>query len=478
MQIFLFGSAIYDSGEQFNRLLSDLDIVCLLPRDLSALERFKLMEHLREAKHDLEMRMIPSLGRENCSEPGVSVVVVTPFEVLANIHKSGARNFFDANFFLNLSNGSMQLSLIPEAGQRDLPDSRRQAFEFCQKTRNDYLARAANKRGGIKEYSGIPPLPKALMRSAAQIAPVDRDGQWYDTRLGLEHIRAILREARGLAPEFQVLDKKVSIRCGGNGIRSALTAEDQLLLSELLFDEVQRHGSVESVNWFMRVTSADYSPEAAAELYERIRSLTPQVKFRGAIPGSVILQLASQRAAFEMYATLQRLNALGEVLKADVSEVGIDNGNLTVTDNLRGRRMSTLVALIKQWRPVDTESWARTENHFVHELRRILDSTPVLEGATVEREVEFGRLEIPYRLDFLLVWPRDNSDDTPRIGIEVKFIRSKSSFFEVASQVSQIGGPMILVLVGSAIEFRKIEKDLAQLKHVKSNIEAVTVITD
>ena len=194
-RFYLFGSAIYLEGEQFDALRSDLDIVCVIPDGLSPVERLDLMQALKLRKAKLELDMIPQLQREVCDEPGVSIVALTPFEITANVHKSGARSFFDKNFFLDLTNGETRLGL-EGAGDRAIADTRRQALEFCQKQRNEYLSVSANGTGGLPEYRGIDPMPKALMRCAAQIAPNLPEGAWYDTRHGLEHMFSLLNVRR------------------------------------------------------------------------------------------------------------------------------------------------------------------------------------------------------------------------------------------------------------------------------------------
>src|SRR5262245_36511699 len=101
-RLFLFGSAIYKGGEQFDREQSDLDIVCLLPNPNTALSRFDAIKILKTFKAKLELESIPTLARLTCSEPAVSIVTITEMELHSNIHKSGARSFFNKNSFYDL----------------------------------------------------------------------------------------------------------------------------------------------------------------------------------------------------------------------------------------------------------------------------------------------------------------------------------------------------------------------------------------
>src|SRR5205085_231691 len=147
-RLFLFGSAIYKSGEQFDREYSDLDIACLLSGPSTALKRFYAFKTLHVHKANLELDMIRTLSRVTCTEPGVSIVTITDFELHANIHKSGARSFFTKNFFYDLLAREETLG-IPLAGTRTMKDEYRQALEYVQKIRNGYLAIAANGTGGL-----------------------------------------------------------------------------------------------------------------------------------------------------------------------------------------------------------------------------------------------------------------------------------------------------------------------------------------
>lgn len=463
-RFYLFGSSIYESGEQFHPLQSDLDIVCLLASDSSAIDRFELLKDLGVYKRQLELQMIPVFHRVSCDEPGVSIVVVTPFEVASNIHKSGARGFFDANLFLDLQNGEMRLSL-PHAGERDVGDSQRQAIEFCQKIRNSYLAIAANDDGGINEFNGQTPLPKSLMRSAAQISPHAQDGQWYDTRLGLEYLRDILGQRSEESPNLSALKKKVSIRCGGNGARKPLTAEDQVLFAELLFDTAYKDGSVESVYWFMRIVGVDYSESTAKQLFEKVQKLVPQVRYRGGQPGSVIINLLSPLDTFNFFKTLQELNALDKVLGLDVKEIAlVGEVARPISSDVR---ITKLVDFLQRWVPPASSNGRLVEDHFENYLVEMRLEKEALSGGIVERNVRLDVSEIPYSIDFLVSWPQDEGT---RVGIDVAVLRKKQTFYHKVSQVVQVGGPLVLVLVTSCELAEALRDDIARLRHLKPNI--------
>jgi hypothetical protein len=185
--VYLFGSAIYESGAQFDSMHSDLDIVCVLPQAKyeKALDRYEFVKNLREPKGRLELKMIPALGRQVCDEPGVSVIPITTFELEFNVHKSGVRRFFTRNIFLNLRTDE-RFPILEPASDKQVEEELRHALEYVQGIRNKFLSVAANGYGGIPSHQGTDPLPKSLMRTAAQVDPNVEPGRWYDTRGGLE----------------------------------------------------------------------------------------------------------------------------------------------------------------------------------------------------------------------------------------------------------------------------------------------------
>lgn len=237
-KVYLFGSAIYQDGTQFDSIRSDLDILLILNEVGSASSRLDLAATLKDLKQSLELQMIPTLTRNVCDEPGASIVVATPFELRANIHKSGARSFFNRNAYLKLGAQDDVKIGLQGAGEIVVTDELRQAIEFVQKTRNKFLSVAANGAGGIPDHGGSDPLPKELMRAAAQVAEDAEIGQWYDTRLGLELLHQLLVSGRAKDKRVRDLfDSKISVLRGGRGrAKVKLRDTDQLLLAELLFD--------------------------------------------------------------------------------------------------------------------------------------------------------------------------------------------------------------------------------------------------
>jgi len=235
-ELFLFGSAIYKQGEQFNNESSDLDIVVIFPEPTSAIARVSFLQRLGEHKAGLELDMIPALARTSCTVAGSSIVAITQFELKANIHKSGVRQFFTKSFFYDLIY-KKQIDGLANAGTKALRDEDRYSIEYVQRVRNNFLARSANGSGGVSAYDGPDPLPKELMRMAAQRLDGLPYGESFDTRHGLDAISESLSARKAEGSEIKDLHKCVSVRRGARGKHPHLSPANQLLVNELLFDQ-------------------------------------------------------------------------------------------------------------------------------------------------------------------------------------------------------------------------------------------------
>lgn len=476
-RLYLFGSAIYSEGEQFDALRSDLDIVCVMPDGLSAVERVDLLGTLRSRKARLELDMIPSLHREICNEPGVSVVALTQFEVTANVHKSGARSFFDKNFFFDLMAGQSRLAL-EGAGDRAVSDTRRQAMEYCQKLRNDYLAVSANATGGLLEYRGIDPMPKALMRCAAQIVPNLPDGAWYDTRHGLEFLFQALSQRRDEHPRLHALYKAVSIRRGGKGHVHPLSGEQQLLLSELLFDQASSGNTEEVVLWEVRIAGADWSLDLAELVFDEIRRIVPDARLRGQREGSIILTLASSLRAFELFQVMFEHGVLKEALGLEVVSVQrIEDGAAERPLGLDSH-LGQVVGFLERWQPPRENDGRLTESRLVEALQVALTDRLAIDGG-----LEGGVLYHPGRndpastsgfmgLDFMLSWTSAKGHPE-RIGIEVSLARSRERLLHDLALVMRVRFPAILVLFVTDAVAAKSQDALQQLRKVNANVHVV-----
>lgn len=473
-RLFLFGSAIYKGGEQFDREYSDLDIACLLPGPNSALKRFNALKALQVHKANLELDMIRALSRVTCTDPGVSIVTITEFELHANIHKSGARSFFSKNFFYDLMAREETLG-IPLAGTRTMKDEYRQALEYVQKIRNEYLAIAANGTGGLGEFRGVDPMPKALLRAAAQLNTDAVDGEWYDTRLGLELMFSILRDRRADGPMFKKLFDRVSVRRGGRGLKTSLSPNDQLLLTEILFDVAATGETEEVVTWEARLSGAPDLPNDEKALATSIKRLVPDAQLIGTRRGSVIMRFRSSASGYNVLVELQEFGVLAKMLNVESARLTrVDADPLRYQEAGEEGHEQRLHKHISNWRPQGANSWILEENEFAEYLRDVIETDSTLTGVSMQRNVRVPGAEVSYEMDFLLSWA-DPDGRQGQVGIDLWHVRSHSSFLHKLSQLLSLGQPVIFVAVGNERLLAKLKPDVSRLALLNANIRVIPV---
>ena len=472
--LFLFGSAIYKGGEQFDRVNSDLDIVCLLPEPNTAFTRLSALQQLHKHKAALELQMIPALSRLNCSEPGVSIVTITELELKGNVHKSGARSFFNKNFFYDLAEKTEYIG-IPGAASLIVRDENRQALEYVQKIRNEYLAVCANGTGGLGAFRGADPMPKSLLRAAVQLNPDAIEGEWYDTRLGLELMHSILRERRTESHESKRLFDRISVRRGGRGTKENLSAEDQLLLAELLFDVAKTRSAEKVATWEIKLSGESVSLSEAGALFAGLSRLIPDAQLIGIRSGSVILRIRSSVKGYDLVSELLELEVLARLLKVEgveVIQIGQDASGFEEFGG--GSREQHVIEYISSWKPRRMEPRIFEEQEFAEYLAKATEADPVLEGMQMIRNVQMTDVEIPFQMDFLLSWPENKGYE--RLGVDLSRVHSKSTFFYKISQLLPVGRPVILVAVGLQKLLEDLQPDIDRLAQINSNIKVVPIV--
>lgn len=471
-QVYLFGSSIYKGGEQFNSAQSDLDIVCLFPEGADALVRHNIVVTLKAYKLSLEVRMIPELRRDSCTEPGVSIVALTSTELRTNVHKSGVRRFWDRNYFYDFS--IMRARILEEAGTQYIPDEGRHAMEYVQKIRNDYLAVAANHTGGLKPFSGVDPMPKALLRNAAQLNSDAQDGEWYDTMLGLELLRSRLRELRARGGIFQQVADCVAVRSGARGHRRAISAEEQLLLAEILLDEAMKVNIENALTIHLKIEGVIYSAENVQELFGKIKSFVPGVKLTGHRPGSIIIQIEAPKSSVELLEKLQNHDALRTILEVGSVQVVRGTFEESMVEITRVSRTEILTTLIKAWRPSAPIINGRDAEHqFMNFLIDAMSANSSLEGADIRRDVYMDTAP-KFQLDFIVSW-RNPDGSYERMGIETKIARGPAALFDTLTRFRVLGQKVVLVLFGGESLLELVAKDLAGYAKINANVEVIAV---
>lgn len=469
---FLFGSTIYDGGDQFDPYSSDLDIVAVTNTELDASQRVAQLIRLQEAKRRLELDLIPRLHRTNCAEPGVSVVAITPYEIKANVHKSGARRFFDKNFFLNLRTSDLRLGLA-DAGAATIADEVRQALEYVQKTRNAFLGVAANDTGGLKPFTGDDPIPKDLARVAAQLRADAAEGEWYDTRFGLELLFERIRDSE--APDFKALFRKLSKRRGGKGQRKALTAQDQLLLGEILYDLATMAELQPVATWEIRFSGQDIDRLDHETVLSELRRLVPDADVLSIGRGSIVVRLRSSGRSYETVRRLADLKVLAGFFGVGKVEISSLQKAGEPRQFAEQGLIETLAEIIAGWRPGIFERDRDLEDDLDRHLREKLASPTDL-GPRMTRAVAIVSKDWRNYADFL-VSPATPGSELP-VAVELKHIRSPGGFVRSLERLLQFGIPAILVIVGTSRVIGRALSDVPEADLLGGHIRIVAIPTD
>ncbi|QIE22134.1 hypothetical protein [Caballeronia sp. SBC2] len=473
-QVFLFGSSIYKGGEQFDPDSSDLDIIILLEKSMGLMERVEALKVIYKHKGDLELEMVRTLHRSSCTEPGVSIVPITDFELRTNIHKSGARSFLDKNFFYDLITRKQSLGL-PMSGTLSLPDENRYAIEYVQQTRNRYLSVCANGTGGLKEYLGTDPMPKALLRFAAQLVTDVEVGEWYDTRIGLEAMFSRLSDRRREDDAIDKLFSKVSILRKGRGHIRPLTADDQLLLAELLFDVAKQVDTEGVVTWEIRITGASLV-EDLVRITDNLKRFVPDARIVQIRQGSVILVIRSARRG---YLTLQRLSeqgVLAELLEVEDCVLGqINEHKGSDSAGFRNQDLQTLlVDRLSSWTPSRGSSPKQYEDELGAFLLEMVASQQQFSHVRVLRHVKVPNAALGrYELDFEIRWISDAQQN--EIAIELKVLRTVSNFFDTMQRLLALRRSIVLVALATRDIATELQADISQFSEVSRQVQIVLV---
>lgn len=472
--VYLFGSAIYEGGDQFDAQLSDLDLVVHFRDELDATGRSMRLQRMQRYKADLELRMVPALHRTNCEEPGVSVLPVTTFELLTNIHKGKSRHFFTRNIFLDLLRDRESIG-IPGAGLSAVPDETRQALEFSQDVRNHFLAVSANETGGLKSFNGPDPLPKGLARTAAQLVPDPVAGGWYDTRYGLEFLFEELSRRRGESDELGRLYRTISVRRGGRGQRSLLSAYDQVLLAEVLYDRAVAVPIDPLVIWEIRFAG----PESAldrARLLTILRALVPGADVLGIFSGSVVVRLRTSLQSFKVVERLQAFGILARYFDVDDVDLALLDGEGEAVAFPSYSIIDRVAEQIARWRPQSTDSPQVTERHLVEWLQRWIAGNLGGMDAAIFSNAQIGDGDVRMHADLLLQINDKERDN--QVVIEVTRVRKRHDFFAQVGRAQRIALPVILVLVGTADALAGLDTDIRALERSDGGLRIISVVLD
>ncbi|MFL5382355.1 MAG: hypothetical protein ACJ8GN_07600 [Longimicrobiaceae bacterium] len=243
--VYLFGSLIHRGGFQFDPRRSDIDVVCVFGRTTDYASRAVIVENAFEATISLNATLMQLFRRADASQPIVSIVPLTTTELTAGLHKDGVDDFFPANRFISVT--TREPVLLSAIHHRISPEieGALSAIRGVQKLRNKALSLSPNGNGGLVPFDSADPLPKDLMRCAAQVSYAlrCRDGrsrnpeERTDLLEGFDYVLYLVRARRRESIATEHLHTLVNARLIGRGGPHTIPPHDLLLLWEILAED-------------------------------------------------------------------------------------------------------------------------------------------------------------------------------------------------------------------------------------------------
>ena len=356
---YLFGSLIYQTGDQFQQDSSDVDLIVVLSDSVNTpTARAKASYVLQHAKLNLEQQLLTSLERRDASKPIVSIVLVTNDELTWNIHKSKSSSFFSTNQFQNLKHDNP----INQIGVRfeklsELEDCI-QALELTQEYRNKYLSISPNGSVAVKKYDeNTDPLPKNLARSAAQVAffdkrPRDSEINKFDVNEGNLYLCSLLDTRTEHSSEWYALVRKIKGRFGRG--KQSLDPQDILVVYEVLYEKACELIKLQIVREQQsnQVPPSDGRDKNNNQYIKKIESLEKDIESNPEASATQDLQLASPSSTFKASNRGFKMQSITWLHLSDWHQQGEDFNRKVVRDALikdikeRAEKISTDLATI------------------------------------------------------------------------------------------------------------------------------------
>lgn len=439
IRLFLFGSAIYREGEQFDHERSDLDLLAVIPESAQKPEgRAKLLKAFCDSTFELEQAILRPLARLRCDEPAISVVAATQLEIDANVHKGGTRFFFSRNNYWDLKEKAAILS-IPGAGTKIIADEKRHVLEYVQRVRNQYLACAANGARALKEYLGPDPLPKELMRHAATLVPSVEPGAAYDTMVGLEDLSARLRMMSMEGSNCE-LHRTLAARRRARGWVKPLSIDDQLLLAEILYEAAVAAIPNDSIRWRLWIGEVTASSKQTLKVLSALQAAGSDTQIITFTDQFIVCS-----SSHSTYQNIRGMIGRGELQRL----LSVDQGTITLEslDSELSRdehrpagisQLDRLIDVLRGWSPV---RWS-SERDYVENLTQYLHGNQTrLGGIVIRKNVRIARSEV----DLFVEW-ESMSLEPPTI-VEVTFAKTKLKMFNDVKRALNIGHPTVVVVI-------------------------------
>ena len=246
LDVFVFGSLINGDGGAFNAKSSDVDFVLALREQEDFLSRSKRVQAISAKTETLELELLKLFGRQNAGEAIASFVVIEPTERENAIHKGNDGALLSMDRFVRVEKSVVNLTKRARVSQYNtdpqfeaLNKERLDAMRMAQGIRNSFLRQALNGTRKLGDHDADEPIPKEIMRRAAMVRWAEKShpsSEREDLDVGLEYLHQAVRTMGGEDPAIVDLRAKITARRKGRSQSRALTATDQLILGELLFD--------------------------------------------------------------------------------------------------------------------------------------------------------------------------------------------------------------------------------------------------
>jgi len=248
--VYVLGSLTRRYGKHFDPKASDLDLIVKIPptKNTASLRK-EWLEKFKELKVKLEKSLIEAV-RPDAKKALASVTAVTDFEIRADVIKSGDRDYFRKRTFTSLLDRSEPSVPLLDEILIDIYDNHRKVLEFVQNKRKDYLAVSAGRKYVLKAWNKRDRLPVDIMRNAALATPdiikihKDRDDDYAEGLSSLTNYVLTHRDEGDL----EYLNELIQDRTLDRGKKRTLSREDQIFLTEVIFDMAYQNFSYSKSN--------------------------------------------------------------------------------------------------------------------------------------------------------------------------------------------------------------------------------------
>lgn len=265
-EAYLFGSSINSSGRHFivsGATRSDIDILLKFANpEMSALERWSACRKIQDTIGDVEFKLASIIYKGKTSIPRlpiISITLVTKFEIYNCLHKGFDPKIYTHSIFKSLLDKSQAKKLSDFVENKYLMDNIElfTVARMAQKIRNNFLQtdifghQYADEGDGVGVGNEFHTLPKELLRVGALLQYAIKEAHLEEpkeeARTNLEEghnfIVDVVKRSVNLSPDIDELSGKLSARSFPLSVSPDMSADDILLIIEILFDEMLKNVS-------------------------------------------------------------------------------------------------------------------------------------------------------------------------------------------------------------------------------------------